>query len=85
MTHKRYKYGTGPGNEYLASKPKRGTPGRYGTMNAADLFAENMRQVFDRKTGAWVATIRVGEQEPDQAEVIEVILPQEDKNQLTLF
>jgi len=55
-------------------------------MKAPDLFSDELIQVFSAKTGKYIATIKVGDEMPDDnTEEPQLILPFEDPDQLKLF
>lgn len=62
-------------------------PNRRTNMIAEDMFAEDMLQIFDKKTGAYIGLIKRGEPIPEiytldkTEQKLEVI----DVNQLSLF
>lgn len=54
-------------------------------MYAADMFSDTHKQVFNRKTGEWIATILVSEPEPDQPDEVQTERLFTDDRQLNLF
>jgi hypothetical protein len=55
-------------------------------MKSQDLFSEELIQVFSATTGKYIATIKVGDEMPeDNTEDQQLNIPFEDKNQLKLF
>jgi len=54
-------------------------------MMAEDLFSKELIQVFDKKTGEWIATIKAGEGFNFKELEKTTELKKENKNQLKLF
>jgi hypothetical protein len=54
-------------------------------LTAPDLFSHDLKQIFDPKTGKWVATIPVNMEYVAKEDKAQTVVEQENKNQLKLF